>query len=634
MVTEKLRENRELFKKWVREYGAGLKIKEVFNDDDSNVGFYAFMVMFKEFLYSSIHNYLSPNKYDRDYEETIRLYCKFIEEKILPICKHKIEHYQKERSLGIKQHIYINKWLDLEDDYNALASYRNIKLFALYLERGKPTKLWKNTIHLFENFFEYSQRVVYGEKIELIRASYFPGAGKTYAGNILCAWWFGYDEEMSILRITYSEDLCTNFIRQIADIIDSEQYRKVFPRFNVGEIGQVGNSELYSEFSISVGFKFKFSTVKNFYSSTREGQATGKRAKVLMIDDLIKGAIEAYNEKLHLDLVNKYDTEWKSRSDTSYQPVIALGTMWATKDLLNVLYQRAKKDTDNNFKFDNRYKYTEIAINDDGTVNSVFIATPILDYDTDESTCPLRFTTKDMKKMRDHMEEELWNAVYQQRPIPPSEFMFDYRFLETYTLENLPKQIMNNVDCQTWAFIDPTRKGADYFAMGIFRRYRLENGKWSKWYLINCIFEQKATTELYYDIAYAIINNDISKLGYENNIDISFEDLVKYKVKELNGKLTFKIESFFSSGSSKETKIRSAASGIKKEIIFPSMTIYSANSPMGKGMDQFTTWNLSRRVGDHDDFPDMLSMFVKYFCDGLIGGNTMTVLDRSIFSLR
>lgn len=627
-----LQENIELFKGWAREYHAAIKIKEVFNDDDGNVGFYSFMIEYKNFLYDSIHNYLSPNKYNKDYEKVIRKYCEFIEEKILPICRFKIEHYKKFKELGVKQNIYINKWLDLEDDFNALACYRNLKLFALYLDRGKPEKLWEKTIHLFNNFFDYSQRVVFGEKIELVRASYFPGAGKTFAGNILCAYWFGVDEEISFLRITFSEDLCANFIRQIADIIDSDQYRKVFPRFNVGEKGNIGNSELYLNFSISVGFQFKFSTVKNFYASTRDGQTTGKRAKVLMIDDLIKGNIEAYDEKLHARLANQFDTDWKSRSDTSYQPIFALGTMWNNKDLLNILYERAKKDTENNFVTDDKYKYTELALNEDNSINSVFIATPILDYDTDESTCPLRYATRDMKKIRDHMDEALWNAVYQQRPTPPDEFMFDYKFLQTYDNNTIPQNIIKNIKCETRAFIDPTRKGIDFFAMGIFRRTLIDDGVWSKWYLIDVLFEQKATNELYYEIAEMIIHWGVSRLGYENNIDISFDETIKYKIRELGGTIP-RIDSYFSTREKKETKIRNANLGMKKEIIYPAMRLYSMNSPMGKAMNQLTTWSLSKKYGDHDDFPDMLSMFVKYNCEIALS-NTFTVLDRAIFGIR
>ena len=625
-----LNDNRETFKKWVNEYSCALKIKEIYNNDtDDAQSFYTFMLEFNKWLYHSIHNYLTPNKYTPKFEETIRIYCNYIRDKILPICNTKIGFYSKSRN--VDAHIYLNKWLDLEDDFYALACYRNLKMTALYLERGKIDKLWSKTMHLFENFFDYSQRLVFGEEIELIRASYFPGAGKTFGANILCAFWWGYDSEMSILRITYSDDLCKLFIQQIATIINSKQFRKIFPQFDVGE--DVGNVQLYSKYSIAVGFQFSFSSVMNFFASTRDGQTTGKRGKVLIIDDITKGVEEAFDEKVHKTIVNKFDTEWGSRADSSYQPVIALGTMWSNLDLLNVLYTRALKDTENNLVEDKLYKYTTLAKNEDGTLNSVFISTPILDYDTEESTCPLRYSTKKMHKKRGDMEESLWNAVYQQRPTPPEEFLLAYSKLFTYDNDSYPYDAMQNSQTETYAFIDPTRKGKDFFAMGIFKRYKKEDNTWSLWYLIDCIFEQAPSKELMYDIAYKVMQYEIRKLGYENNIDISFDDLLKYKLKEIGYKKPFTIDSFFSRGESKEVKIANASRGMKREIVYPSLKIFTLNSPMGKGMNQLTTWSLNQRYGDHDDFPDMVSMFVKYYCEKA-PQNSFEVLDASIFRLR
>lgn len=623
-----LNDNRELFKNWVNEYSCALKIKEVYNNDKENSnGFYSFMVEFKNWLYNSIHNFLTPNKYNLEFEKTIRAYCKYIKDKIIPVCREKIKHYKNSKQQD--SHIYLSRWLDLEDDYFALASYRDLTLTALYLERGKSEKLWAMTMPLFVNFFSYAQRMVFGEKIKLIRASYFPGAGKTYGANVLCAFWFGYDSEMSILRITYSEDLCKIFIQQIASIIDSKQFRKIFPQFDKGE--GIGNRDLYLSYSVEVGFQFSFSTVKNFFASTRDGQTTGKRGKVLMIDDLTKGADEAFDEKLHKRMVNKYDTEWATRSDKSYQPVIALGTMWSNLDLLNVLRNRAYKKTNSNIVPHTKYKYTEVGITPNGEVDSVFIATPMLDYETELATCPERYDTEEMKDKRDNMDEALWNAVYQQRPTPSKEFLFAYDKLLTYDDNTIPQELFTSPITQCYAFIDPTRKGNDFLAMGIFKRYKTNSGDWSKWYLIDCIFEQKPTKELLYDIAFKVIHHNITRLGYENNIDGSFDDLLNYKIKELGGKSII-IDSYFSSNESKQTKISNASFGMRKEIIFPSVKMYSLNSPMGKGMNQFTSWSLSQKYGDHDDFPDMLSMFVKYYCEQA-PINTMTVLKSTNFRI-
>lgn len=626
-----LEKNQEVFKNFIKKYSVIIKDKKTFNDDDSLNGFFAFMKYWKDWLYDNIHNFLSNNKYNNKFEITIRTYCNYIRDKILPVCNAKIKYYRN--SLKKDSHVYLNKWLDLEDDFYALASYRNLRMLALYLERGKSNKIWNDTIHLFENFFDYAQRLVFGEQIEVIRASYFPGAGKTYAGNILCAFWFGVDEEMSILRITYSDDLCAIFINQIGDIIDSKQYRKVFPKFDIGEEAGNKNSKLYKKFSVEVGFQFTFSSVMNFFASTRDGQTTGKRGKVLIIDDLTKGEKEAYDEKLHKSMENRYDTEWCSRADSSYQPVIALGTMWSEFDLLNKIYDRAMKDTNNNIIDSDIYKYTKLAINEDGSVNSVFISVPILDYETDESTCPLRYTTAKMRKKRNNMDERLWNSVYQQRPTPPETMLFDYKKLLTYNNETYPLEQMKNRETQCWAFIDPTRKGNDFFAMGIFKRCMEDDGKWSKWYLLDCIFDQMPTKELMYDIANKILTHNCTKLGYENNVDMSFDDLLRYKLKEIGYRYYLDIDSYFSNDN-KETKIRNACFGMRKEIIYPAMNMYANNSPMGKAMNQLTKWNIGQKSGDHDDFPDMISMFIKYYGEDVSSENSITILDRSVYSLR
>lgn len=185
---------------------------------------------------------------------------------------------------------------------------------------------------------------------------------------------------------------------------------------------------------------------------------------------------------------------------------------------------------------------------------------------------------------------------------------------------------------QCYAFIDPTRKGTDFLAMGIYKRYKINEKEWSKWYLIDCIFEQAPTKELMYDIAFKVKNHRIERLGYENNIDASFDELLKYKLKEIQYDIPITIDSFFSSHESKEMKIFNASSGMKREIIYPDLKMYTINSPMGKAMNQLMTWSSKQRWGDHDDFPDMDAMFVKYYCEEEIK-NSMQVLSRSEFGI-
>ena len=116
-----------------------------------------------------------------------------------------------------------------------------------------------------------------------------------------------------------------------------------------------------------------------------------------------------------------------------------------------------------------------------------------------------------------------------------------------------------------------------------------------------------------YPIATKLMNHKVTKLGIENNIDGSLADLLHSKLKELKSHYV-DIEEIYSTDN-KQVKIRMAAFGMRTEIIYPCAKMYALNSPMGKAMQQLTTWAGSQKYGDHDDFPDMVAMFVKYFCE-------------------
>ena len=102
-------------------------------------------------------------------------------------------------------------------------------------------------------------------------------------------------------------------------------------------------------------------------------QSTGKRAHILLIDDLLKDDSESYNVALHKKIVDRYESTWSSRAGDDKLKVFLLGTMWADTDLLNVMYDRYCEE--DNIIPSKKFKYTEITAS--GT--AVFIGIPDLD---------------------------------------------------------------------------------------------------------------------------------------------------------------------------------------------------------------------------------------------------------------
>ena len=598
--------SKELVKKMHDNLKILLKTPKLYLDEGLT---YSFVNDYKSLLYDIIHKELAPSKDVMENELLIRKYCSYIEKNLLPIATKKIESLQREINKNDSNVDYakqmISKWILLEDDLYALVSFRSLKHFAFYIDRIKTEKkkVWTKTMPLFESYFYYANKMVLDGEMNLIRASYFPGAGKTYAGNLTCAYWYGYDKEMTILRITYSEDLAKSFTKQIESIITSDQYKKVFPEFNkpANEIFKTHNStELWINGSSNA----------NFYATTRDGQTTGKRAKLIMIDDITKGAKEAYSIDIQKQIVVMYDNDWSSRGDDDDQKIIALGTMWSRFDLLNVIQQRDEED--GQLQVDEKFKYTKLNVNGKGA----YIGVPLLDYDTDETTCPLRYSTEYGRNKREKSADKaLFNAVYQQNPQEPEELIFAYRKLNVYNSKTFPKEILDgNYECR--AFIDPNRTGFDYFVCAFYKRYEISSNVFSKWYFTDVICRRQTFKMLKDDLLEKIKKHNVSKLGIEINTSNELPELIEEKLSEI-GYNDININEVFST-ERKEVKIATVQQETIDEIVYPDKNMFSDSSEMGIAMTMLTTYSIDKK-NEHDDFPDCNSMFVK-----------MTILDDDV----
>ncbi len=593
-----------LFNDFDKRYKILLKYDKYYLNEDL---LYSFMKDFKDTIYDIIHNVLSPKKSIPDNESWIRFYCNYVNERILPLCKKKIENLSNRLKIANEQFLVeekekltpnLRRWLDLEDDYFALSSYRNLINFAFYMERGKPLKLrvWDSTMPIFDGLFHYMEQMVFDEdSLDLIRASYFPGAGKTYAANLLIAYWFGYDINISFLRITYSDDLVESFTGQIQNILGNDRYKKIFPYFNKPD------KELYKKKNTDTIW-FKGCETVNFYARTRDGQSTGKRGKILIIDDITKGSDEAYKVELHKKIVDKYDYDWTSRADNEKQKVIALGTMWSRFDLLNIIQQRA--EAEGKLVPDQKYKYTRLSA--DGL--SVFIGVPALDYETGESTCPLRYSTEYFIKKRDKSaDKSLFNAVYQQVPEEPEDLLFGYSRLHTYNDKTFPQEILEgNYECRCQ--IDPNRKGFDYFVVLFFKRYEIKEKEYSKWYLTDCICKRKQFKQIKNEVISKIIKHKVSRCGVEINTSNELGDTIKEKLEERKY-MDVEIDEIYST-KNKEEKIASNQDEIINELVFPEKDMFSPSSEMGIAMDMLTTYS-SVKKNAHDDVPDCCAIFTE-----------------------
>lgn len=482
------------------------------------------------------------------------------------------------------------KIVELRKLFFALSSRRILKNFALYIEQYKTKKVWDKTMQTMESLFYYGDIFSVSSVLNLMRGSMMPSMGKSYYANLFCAQSMGNNPNIQILRITYSDDLCISTTRQTANIINSRAFREVFPRYFQYEGDRIFKSQTSYQICL-VDCEDEY----NLNAVTREGQSTGKRAQILIIDDLLKDDTESYNKDLHNKMLNRYESTWSSRADDENLKIMLLGTMWADTDLLNVLYDRASEDTD--LIADPKHKYTEVA--SDGT--SVWIGIPALD-ENDESTCPLRYSTAFLKKKKKNMDNFLWMCVYQQNPIAPEGLEFDWSCLNQY--DSLPEMEVES----RYASLDPARKGKNYVSMPICYTYSMSD----KHYLVDFLYKKKSMKELYDSIVDKIIEHRLNKLVLENNIDTSLKEVLDERLHKKGYFGCTIIEKY--SSINKEKRINDHQGDIRGMIVYPRKNMYSQSTDMGKAMQGITSYSFNY-PNKFDDGIDSIAMYVMEFID-------------------
>ena len=179
------------FRKGKEEKVNGTKIKYDINNDNAILKLLSAM---SEMYRYQIHEYLVPQE-SVSGEKQIRQYVKDIICDILPIVETKIRVISNTlakygRMSATKRSAVLDdiksldenrkKYLVLLDEFYALASFRSLKHFALYMEFDKPDsqKVWKHAMGCFESFYFYANSMILDGKVKRITKSFPVGYGK------------------------------------------------------------------------------------------------------------------------------------------------------------------------------------------------------------------------------------------------------------------------------------------------------------------------------------------------------------------------------------------------------------------------------------------------------------------------
>lgn len=579
---------------------------------------------------NEIHEYLVPSNLP-DKEETIRVYIRDIMTVVLPLVKNQIEKYKiqitalcKTKTLYIDTSIQkriakltelVNKYLQLEDDYTALAAFRHFETFVLYIDKHVyNSDIFTPAQHLFKGFYFFANSMALKKDVRFIEKQCFAGAGKSATDSILITWLFGLDINNDVLKIFGSKDNIVNTMDMVTQIMLSPQFAKVFPYY------EKFNCDANQMFAICKGtsgdLKITGSKVSlNLRVRSKFDKCDGVRAKFLFLDDITL-ADDAEKVERHENDIYLYNSRWiKRKYDLNNFFIIASGTTYHQEDLLSYLKHRFGVDDAKPTK----HRFTSVSKSNELVPNGISVFCVIYGLDeNDKSTFESKFPTESFISEREKNPRN-FEAMVQQKPQPPEGSPFDYDNLPNlYGEEGIPHLPDRSQEVCT-ASLDPARLGKDFHSMPVIVKINGER------YFQDCICEKFPPDRLPNKVADMVEKHHIVHLDIENNTDTTLDVLIKKTLKERG--INYCLVTSFFSYKKKEEKIAECETSIKT-IHFPKRGVYSPNSQVGRFMYWLTAYNFDKPP-KHDDPPDSLANYsLRFIINKQIGSKVKTLSRR------
>ena len=215
-----------------------------------------------------------------------------------------------------------------------------------------------------------------------------PRFGKSRTAQNLVEWILGKDKTYKIMTGSYNETLSTNFAKGVRNSIQEEKaddYVPVFSDVFAGIKIKAGDGAM-NLWSLEGGYN-------NYLATSPSGTATGFGCNLLIIDDLIKSAKEAYNDNVKQEHWSWFTNTMLSRLEEGGKIIIIM-TRWASDDLAGKVLTKftalGKKIMHINLK----------AKQDDGSM-----------------LCKEIFSAKSYEFKRQTLGIDIFMANYQQEPI-------------------------------------------------------------------------------------------------------------------------------------------------------------------------------------------------------------------------
>lgn len=358
-----------------------------------------------------------------------------------------------------------------------------------------------------------------------------PRHGKSRTAGNFVEWVLGGSQIEKIMTGSYNETLSTMFskgVRNTIQEVKADKYKSVYSDVFPGVNIKRGDGAM-NLWSLEGGYN-------NYLATSPGGTATGFGASLMIIDDLIKSAMEANNAEVLEKHWDWFTNTMLSRLEEGGK-IIVIMTRWHSNDLAGKMIDWCKEQK-------KKFKHiTMKAIQDDKTM----LCDEVLSY-------------KSAMSKKSAMGADIFSANYQQEPIDIKGRL--YSSLKTYA--HLPKDdkgmpVYNKIKNYT----DTADTGEDYLCSIDYIEYNKEA------YVINVLYTKEPMEITEPNTAKMMYGDKVNEADIEsNNGGRGFGRSVERILREIYKSNITRINTFHQS-KNKQARILSNATWVMDHIYYP-----------------------------------------------------------------
>lgn len=243
-----------------------------------------------------------------------------------------------------------------------------------------------------------------------------PRHGKSeLASRMFPAYALGRNPDLSIIATSYSADLASRMNRDVQRIIESEEYRAIFPGVHLPgkNSSQFRTSDFFEVEGHDGGYR----------SAGVGGGITGMGGNILLLDDVLKDRAAADSPTIRQNIWDWYTSTLYTRLAPG-GGIIIINTRWHMDDLSGRLLAAEAAGDGDKWQVIN---FPAIAEQDEPHRRQ------------GEALHPERYSLEQLQKIRAAVGERDWAALYQQHPVPDGGAIFRTEWFRYYTPRDLPQ---------------------------------------------------------------------------------------------------------------------------------------------------------------------------------------------------